>query len=133
MEDIRYIQRFENFKKSFLLLENALKITNPSIVEKGGIIQFFETTFELAWKLFKDYLNYSGFDINSPRAAIKQAFSSGLIDNGTLWLEALTDSNLTVHTYDEATADEIYIKIKDSYFDILKKQYTTFQEIICVD
>ncbi|MDD3324328.1 MAG: nucleotidyltransferase substrate binding protein [Sulfurospirillaceae bacterium] len=53
-EDIRYKQRFENFEKSFLLFKNALDIETPSIVEKAGVIQFFETTFELAWKLMKE-------------------------------------------------------------------------------
>ena len=42
MEDIRYKQRFENFKKAFLLLQSALEIEDPSVVEKAGAIQFFE-------------------------------------------------------------------------------------------
>jgi len=39
MEDTRYLQRFENFEKSFLLLKSGLKIENPSLVEKAGVIQ----------------------------------------------------------------------------------------------
>jgi len=62
MTDVRYMQRFENFEKSFLLLKGALDIKVPSIVEKGGVIQFFETSFELAWKLMKDYLEYQGYE-----------------------------------------------------------------------
>lgn len=60
--DIRWKQRFHNLKKSFSGLETALKITNPDIVQKAGIIQFFEMTFELAWKTIKDYLEYNGFE-----------------------------------------------------------------------
>ena len=45
MKDVRYIQRFENFDKSFLLLKEALAIKTPSIVEKAGGIQFFEIAF----------------------------------------------------------------------------------------
>jgi hypothetical protein len=30
-------------------LEDALQIPNPDIVQKAGIIQFFEMSFELAW------------------------------------------------------------------------------------
>ena len=110
--DIRYKQRFENFKRSFLLLQNALKIEEPTIVEKASAIQFFETTFELAWKLVKDYLNYLGYQVKSPRETIKTAYQASIIKDGDIWLEALSDRNLTVHTYDETQADEIYKAIK---------------------
>ena len=130
MEDIRYKQRFENFKKVFFLLENSLKIKNPSITEKAGIIQFFEIAFELSWKLMKDYLEFEGYNVKSPREAIKTAFSIELIDNGSIWLEALGDRNLTVHTYNESDADDIYEKIKEEYFKLLKHLYKKFK---CMD
>jgi len=41
-EDTRWIQRFANFNKAMSHLENALQIPNPDIVQKAGIIQFFE-------------------------------------------------------------------------------------------
>jgi len=127
-EDIRYKQRFENFEKSFVLLKNALDIETPSIVEKAGVIQFFETTFELSWKLMKDYLEYLGYDINSPREAIKKSFSIELINEGDMWLQALIDRNLTVHTYDEATATEVYKIIKTRYFSLLNDFYMMMKD-----
>lgn len=81
--DTRYLQRFENFEKSFKLLEQALAIKTPTIIEKAGAIQFFESSFELSWKLMKDYLDFSGYRVNSPRDAIKQAFLMDLISNGS--------------------------------------------------
>ena len=133
MTDIRYEQRFENFEKSFLLLQQALEIKNPSIFEKGGIIQFFETTYELSWKLMKDYLEFLGYDVNSPRNSIKQAFSINLIDNGSLWLDALMDRNLTVHTYDEEMASNVCDKINNEYYALLKQLYHKFKDEICLD
>ena len=132
MQDIRYIQRFENFEKSFLLLKKSLDIPNPSIVEKAGIIQFFETTFELSWKLMKDYEEYLGYDVKSPREAIKTAFSIDLIYDGETWIDALMDRNLTVHTYDEETANEVYEKIKNEYYNLTYQLYTFFKEKICL-
>ncbi len=45
---IRWKQRFQNFTKALNYLELALNIENPDIVQKAGIIQFFEKGFELA-------------------------------------------------------------------------------------
>lgn len=133
MNDIRYLQRFENFEKSFLLLKSGLDIDTPTIVEKAGVIQFFETTFELSWKLMKDYLEYLGYNIKSPRDSIKIAFQIELIKNGSSWLEALMDRNLTVHTYDETIANEVYEKIKENYSILLEELFVKFKDEICLD
>jgi len=47
--DIRWKQRFSNFKRAFLLLRDALDndLAKLSQLEKEGIIQRFEYTFEL--------------------------------------------------------------------------------------
>lgn len=53
----------------------------------------------------KDYLESQQLSTKSPRETIKQAFQIGLIDEGHIWIGALSDRNLTVHTYDEALDD----------------------------
>ncbi|EEG77466.1 nucleotidyltransferase substrate binding protein [Dethiobacter alkaliphilus] len=74
LKDIRWKQRFQNFEKSFSLLEKYIAQKEKNELEKAGIIQFFEMTFELSWKLLKDYLEAVGYVVNSPREAIKQSF-----------------------------------------------------------
>ena len=119
--DIRWIQRFENFKKSFALLSKYRDFNTRSEFERAGIIQFYEMTFELSWKLLKDYLESQGFIITSPRDAIKQAFQAGIIDDGEIWIEALNSRNLLTHTYDEETAIKISEKIINHFYpEILK-------------
>ncbi len=120
-EDIRWIQRLSNFKRAFNLLSSSLEITSPSEVERAGIIQFYEMSFELSWKTLKDYLQMQGFDIASPRQAIKQAFQAGIIDDGHEWIQALTDRNLTVHTYDEQKALEVEKAIRNIYYPLIDK------------
>ncbi len=122
-EDIRWKQRFSNFEKSFWRLEKSLSIERPSETEKAGIIQFFEINFELSWKLMKDYLETLGFDLNSPRSSIKQAFQSEIISDGHIWLEALQHRNKTTHIYDDETADKILKSIKTKYFPAIKEFY----------
>lgn len=77
-EDIRWIQRFSNFDRAFILLREAFDqgLANLSQLEKEGTIQRFEVAYELAWKTIKDYLEYQGLAVDppTPRAAIKEAF-----------------------------------------------------------
>jgi nucleotidyltransferase substrate binding protein (TIGR01987 family) len=123
-ENIRWKQRFQNFEKSFLLLKKSLLSDNKNIVYRAGIIQFFEISFELAWKMIKDYLEHQGFiDIKTPRDTIKKAFETGLISDGEIWLQALTDRNLTTHTYEEETAVEVDLLIRNKYSNILNELY----------
>ena len=92
MDDIRWKQRLSNFQKALAHLSDAVELKNPSIIQQAGTIQFFEMSFELAWKTLKDYLEEQGFiDIKSPKATIKKAYEISLIEDGHLWLEALED------------------------------------------
>jgi len=126
--DIRWKQRFQNFEKAYNLLTSAIGITKPSETERAGLIQFFEMGFELSWKMLKDFQEAEGFQVKSPREAIKQAFQSGYIKNGHIWMDALKDRNLTVHTYEEKTAIEIESKIRNEYYTVLTNLYEDFKK-----
>lgn len=128
--DIRWQQRFAQFQKSFKLLQTALAIETPSEVERAGLIQFFEITFELGWKLLKDFQEAEGYTITSPRNAIKQAYQNGLITQGHHWLQALTDRNLTTHTYNETTAQQVENDIRSFYAPFLQEINSRFEQII---
>jgi nucleotidyltransferase substrate binding protein (TIGR01987 family) len=125
-QDIRWRQRFSQFEKAFFLLQDAIKIANPSVVERAGLIQFFEMAFELGWKLLKDFQEAEGFTIKSPRDAIKQAFQTNIISLGHDWMDALEDRNLTTHTYNENTAIAVEQKIRTQYFPCLRQLYQDF-------
>lgn len=128
-EDIRWKQRFANFSKAMGHLENALQIHDPDMVQKAGIIQFFEMSFELAWNLVKDYLEDQGFvDVKSPRSALKKAFEVNILKDGHDWMELLQDRNLTAHTYDEQKATDMEHLIQNKYFPILKDLFDSFKE-----
>lgn len=130
-EDIRWKQRLQNYNKVMQYLEDGINISNPDLVQKAGVIQLFEISFELAWKLLKDFLEEQGFqDVKSPRAALKKAFEVGLIENGHEWMDLLTDRNLTLHTYDEEKATQIELLIREKYFPIMKALQKTFNKKI---
>ena len=125
--DIRWMQRFSNFERSFLPLCEALKIESPSVVERAGLIQFFEMAFELSWKLLKDYEELEGFAPKMPREVIKQAFQAELVSDGHGWVNALQDRNLTSHTYNEKVAIDVENRIRIQYFPLLKELYEMFK------
>jgi nucleotidyltransferase substrate binding protein (TIGR01987 family) len=127
-EDIRWIQRFQNFSNALGHLEAALGIQNPDYAQKAGIVQFFEMSYELAWKTLKDYLEYQGFlEIDSPRSVIKKAFEQGLIENGQQWMNMLQDRNLTTHIYDEAKIVEIIALVRENYLLLFKDLWKSLQ------
>lgn len=115
----RLKQRYQNFSKSLKLLEDALEIENPSIVEQAGIIQFYEMTFELAWKCLKDFFQDQGLDVKYPREVFKTGILKEILKKGDVWLQALTDRNLTSHLYDEQAAIQAAEAIRVSYSPLL--------------
>lgn len=127
-KEIRWKQRFVNFEKAFQALERTVAIENPSEAERAGLIQFFEVAFELAWKTLKDYLDAGGFQAKSPREVLKQAFQSGIIQDGHAWIEALDDRNLTAHTYNEETAAKIDLLIHEKYFPAIAALHETLKK-----
>ncbi|MBT2215534.1 HI0074 family nucleotidyltransferase substrate-binding subunit [Virgibacillus dakarensis] len=122
-KEIRWKQRFENFSRSYKLLDKYAEKPIETELERAGIIQFFEMTFELSWKVLKDYLEMQGYKVSSPREAIKQAFQIDLIENGHVWMEALTKRNLTTHTYDEEMAKEFVEEITVVFLPEFKLLY----------
>jgi len=104
--DIRWKQRFQNFDRAFVLLRQALEqgpdALNP--LEKEGVVQRFEYSFELAWKTVKDYLEHAGliFATVTPRQVLKDGFAAKVIADGQVWIDMLDHRNLLSHTYDVA-------------------------------
>jgi nucleotidyltransferase substrate binding protein (TIGR01987 family) len=122
-QDIRWLQRFENYKKAITHLAEIEDIDTEEapIIIKEGFIQRFEYTFELAWKTLKDYLEFLGHNVNaSPRPVIKEAFSAGIIKDGQIFIDMIESRNKTAHTYDESTAEEVFDDIKTDYYPALE-------------
>jgi nucleotidyltransferase substrate binding protein (TIGR01987 family) len=127
--DVRWKQRFSNFRKASLQLQEFIEKGELNKFEVQGLIQCFEYTFELAWKTMKDYLEQEGFEVKSPRKAIQIAFQTGLIADGHLWIDALEKRNLMAHTYNENTAKEAENLIRDKYYKIIQELCSKLGEL----
>lgn len=128
-KDIRWIQRFRNFRSALHRLGKAVEIVTKQISEdeevddllKEGLIQRFEYTHELAWKVMKDYAEYQGYtDIRGSRDAFRKAFDMGLVTDKS-WMDSIIDRNLTSHNYDQDTAEDICENIVDVYYPLFVK------------
>lgn len=118
--DTRWRQRYANFQKALLQLDDAVGLEEYSDLERQGLIQCFEYTIELAWKTLQDYLEAKGYvDVKGPKPVVKQAFQIGLLADGDSWIEMLDSRNETTHTYDEATALRISEMIINSFYPLL--------------
>lgn len=132
MTEVRWKQRFSNFKSAFNQLEAAISISRSrtlSDLEQQGLIQAFEFTHELAWNVIKDYFQYQGNTmITGSRDASREAFRMGLIENGEAWMQMIQSRNETSHTYNKSTAQEICKLITESYFNEFQKLKDTFEK-----
>jgi len=145
-QDIRWEQRFSNYRKAVEKLRQAVKYIKDKFEEededinqaesvldevlKEGLIQRFEYTHELAWNVMKDYAEYQGdASIRGSRDATRAAFKMSLVTNGEVWMDMIKSRNETSHTYNEETADEIFLKIIEEYFPAFEKFTIAMEEL----
>jgi nucleotidyltransferase substrate binding protein (TIGR01987 family) len=127
-DEIRWQLRFENFLLALRQLEAACAMEEYSELEFAGLIKNFEIAFEMAWKTLKDLLMYEGFDVNSPRSTIQQAFDSGLISDLSPWIEALESRNILTHKYDKNAATDAETIIKTTFLPMLRAVMETLRK-----
>lgn len=129
----RWQYRFDNYKRAFRLLREAVELSTQRALadlEREGVIQRFEFTWELAWKLLNDLLVAEGIHLDTvtPRSVLRAAFTARLIQDGEGWMKALDARNRTSHTYDSAAVEQVVAEIADNYlrlFDDLHRVVST--------
>lgn len=126
-KDIRWIQRFSNYRKALVKFNQAVEIVSNQMdwgedvddLLEEGLIQRFEYTHELAWKVMKDYAEYQGHtNIQGSRDAFRKGLEMGIIDDER-WMESIKDRNLTSHNYDDETAQNVLTAIIEVYAPML--------------
>lgn len=143
-QDIRWEQRFSNFNKALVKLEEAVELLRAKYLEKDelkeelidsaiellkeGLIQRFEYTHELAWNVMKDYAFFQGnADVGGSRDATREALTLQIITNGHVWMDMIKKRNITSHTYNEAVANAIFKVIIHDFFPAFKNFQKTME------
>lgn len=125
-QDIRWMQRYDNYhracKRILEVTESGIEPGKLSELEMEGLIQRFEYTFELGWKVLQDLLKYKGYEfMQGPNGTLKKAFEDGLIENHDGWRRMAMARVTTSHTYNEGEAEEVARQIYESFAPLLKE------------
>ena len=105
--------------------ENDARMAQLSDVEqhgiRAGVIQNFEVTYELSWKLMKRWLNtYVGAGVAdgvSMRQLFRLAAENRLIPDVDQWMRHHDARNATSHVYDREQAALVYRATKEFAHD----------------
>lgn len=131
--DIRWQQRYSNYKKALSNLMEAIDLMSQrplTNLEKQGVVQAFEFTHELSWKMIKDFFESQGNAvIYGSKDATREAFKFGLIKDGDVWMRMIKSRNITSHTYDEKTVDEIVESVFGEYYQAFLELDGTFSDL----
>ena len=120
------MQRYDNYhracKRILEVTESGIDPGKLSELEMEGLIQRFEYTFELGWKVLQDLLKYKGYEfMQGPNGTLKKAFEDGLIENHDGWRRMAMARVTTSHTYNEGEAEEVARQIYESFAPLLKE------------
>jgi len=131
-QGIRWIQRFQSFDRALHLLDEGLSVGTDELsqLEKEGIVQRFEYSFELAWKTMKDYLEHNGVALApvTARSVIKEAFAAKIIPYGDTWIAMLDHRNLLSHTYDQRVFEKAVDAIFRVYLPAMQALHAFFKK-----
>jgi nucleotidyltransferase substrate binding protein (TIGR01987 family) len=95
-------------KRAITRLKEALSLPKDDIV-RDSVIQRFEFTVELSWKVLQRYLKASGIsETLSPKNTFREAAKLGIVTDAEAWLRFVDARNLSSHTYKESLAEEVY-------------------------
>ncbi len=129
-QDIRWHQRFNHLIKALGQLTRFIEKGALNELEKQGLIQAFEYTYELAWNTLKDYFEAQGeIGLHGSRDVFRLAFQRGLIEDGETWMEMVQSRTLTSHTYNEELVEQIAAEITQRYFPRFVALRTTLQSL----
>ena len=107
-------ERLTGAGRALATLEELSGLARPSLVERDAAIKRFEYSFDVVWKAARQYLlDVNGVDERTPKSVVRAARVAGLLsdERAEAALAMTDDRNLTVHTYNEALAREVYLRL----------------------
>jgi len=99
----------QDYKNALDRFDEAMQMEPTDDLHRAGCIQYFELTFDLAWKSIQSVATYYGLERpKSPRAAFKTAYGQGWLEEQEPWLQMLEARNRMSHVYSAEEALGVY-------------------------
>ncbi len=108
---------FDSLRLAILQLEKGLKESGmdpQNELMRDGVIQRFEYTMDLAWKMMQRYLKTIQSDesvIRSKNDLFREMERIKIINNAESWIGYYSARNETSHDYDTKKADLVYQQV----------------------
>lgn len=109
---------FNSLKLAIAQLEKGMRETEThpdSELMRDGVIQRFEYTMDLAWKMMQRYLKSIQVDesvIRSKNDLFRESARIKIIADAETWIGHYAARNETSHDYDTEKADLVYQRVK---------------------
>lgn len=132
----RWEQKLESYHRALSrLAEVVMTAHNRPLtdIERDGMIQRFEFTHELAWKVMMSFCKFNSPEdiLYGSKDSTRWAYEKGLITDGEVWMQMIASRNYTSHNYDDAEAEDIADAIVNNFFPALQafdeKMHTIIQ------
>lgn len=125
-KQISALKALERLQQDIALLRSTNPVVHEFYIQfRSSAIQSFECSIDTLWKFLKDYLaKIEGLQLNTPtpRSVFKEAWAIQLMNEEDFNSMSIliADRNLTSHSYNESTAEEIVQKLDEHYL-LMKK------------
>ena len=114
-------QAISQLEEALEIYDSELTMTEPRLKRhmRAAVIQAFEFTYELSFKMIRRYLelasaNPAGIDDMSFNDVIREAYKQSLVQAELIsWREYRRNRGTTSHTYDEQKAQEVLNSVPD--------------------
>ncbi len=109
----RVLTQLDQLEQAIKRFEEVLQEPKTDIV-RDSAIKRFEFVTDITWKTLKLVLeDKHGVICSSPKSCFREAYRQGLAEYEDQWLQFLNLRNLTAHSYNEVTADDVYAHLND--------------------
>ena len=130
-QESRWQLRFQSFSRAQATFARILATTEEQQADEipqMALIQAFEFTYELAWKMLKDYLESEGLlQVATPKEVIRTAFQAGVLNDGEKWMEAIAKRNLASHAYSQEVLNETVDYIRNEFAPLAQQLHQEFE------
>ncbi|MCM8733631.1 nucleotidyltransferase substrate binding protein [Azospirillum sp. A1-3] len=109
-------RKLDNARQALARLQEVLARPVDDVVRDSAILRFTlatETVWKAARSVIADQMGAERLNSASPKAMVRESQIAGFLteDQTELALAMMNDWNLTVHTYDEEKAEELFSRL----------------------